>query len=79
MPQINSIISAMIPRPKDHENTDNPIKRVNSYFEKIMAKSLNFKFIKTYRPFMYTASNYVIRTIHNTTKMSTKDRHFRRV
>ena len=52
-PQINIIISAIIPRPKDHENTDNPIKRINSYLEKVMAKSLNFKFIKTYRPFMY--------------------------
>ena len=51
-PKINIIMSAIIPRPKDHDNTEDPIKRINSYMEKVM--SLNFKFIKSYRPFMFT-------------------------
>ena len=46
-------MSAIIPRPRDHQNTDDPIKRINFYMEKTMSKTLNFKFIKTYRPFMY--------------------------
>ena len=52
-PKINIIMSAIIPRPRDHQNTDDPIKRINFYMEKTMSKTLNFKFIKTYCPFMY--------------------------
>lgn len=52
-PKINIIMSAIIPRPRDHQNTEDPIIRINSYMEKTMSKTLNFKFIKTYRPFMY--------------------------
>ena len=52
-PKINIIMSAIIPHPRDHQNTDDPIKRINFYMEKTMSKTLNFKFIKTYRPFMY--------------------------
>ena len=52
-PKINIIMSAIIPRPRDHQITNDPIKRINFYMEKTMSKTLNFKFIKTYRPFMY--------------------------
>ena len=52
-PKINIIMSAIIPRPRDHQITDDPIKRINFYMEKTMSKTLNFKFIKTYRLFMY--------------------------
>ena len=52
-PKINIIMSAIIPRPRDHGNTEDPIKRINSYMEKVMSKTLNFKFINTYRPFMF--------------------------
>ena len=52
-PKINIIMSAIIPRPRDHGNTEDPIKRINSYMEKVMSKTLSFKFIKTYRPFMF--------------------------
>ena len=52
-PEINIIMSAIIPFPRDHQNTYDPIKRINFYMEKTMSKTLNFKFIKTYRPFMY--------------------------
>lgn len=52
-PNINIVISAILPRPVDHDITDTHIRRVNSYLLNNMSKSMNFKFIKTYRPFMY--------------------------
>lgn len=52
-PNINIIMSAILPRPVDHDKTDNIIRRINAYLCKNMSKSMNFKFIKTYRPFMY--------------------------
>ena len=52
-PSIKIIISAILPRPVDFDNTDNPSRRVNGYLEKFMSKKMNFLFIKSYRPFMY--------------------------
>lgn len=52
-PSINIIMSAILPRPVDHENTDIMIKRVNGYLQRNMSKSMNFRFLRTYRPFMY--------------------------
>lgn len=52
-PSIDIIISAILPRPIDHEVSDPVIKRVNSYLQKNMSRSMNFKFIRTYRPFMF--------------------------
>ena len=31
-------MSAIIPRLRDHGNTEDPIKRINSYMEKVMSK-----------------------------------------
>lgn len=52
-PNINIIISAILPRPVDHDRSDPIIRRINAYLNRTMCKSLNFKFIPTYRPFMY--------------------------
>lgn len=52
-PKINIIISAILPRPLDHEKTDPLIRRLNSYILKNMTKHLNIRFFRTYRPFMY--------------------------
>ena len=50
---ISIIISAIIPRPKDHFDTDPMIRRVNAHLQKVMSKDLNFKFICTNKPFMF--------------------------
>ena len=55
-PGIKILISAILPRPVDHENTDQVIKRINGYLLNNMSKAMNFKFLKTYRPFMYAGS-----------------------
>lgn len=52
-PSIEIIISAIIPRPIDHKISDPVIREVNSYLNKKMSKTMNFRFICTYRPFTY--------------------------
>ena len=52
-PTIKIIISSILPRPVDYDNTDNPSRRVNGYLEKFMSKKMKFLFIKSYRPFMF--------------------------
>ena len=52
-PAIKIIISAILPRPVDHEDTDLMIRRVNHYLKDRMSKDLNFKFICTFKPFMF--------------------------
>ena len=37
-PKLSIILSAILPRPKDHMNTDPLIRKVNGYIEKQMAK-----------------------------------------
>ena len=38
------------------------VLRINSYMEKVMSKTLNFKFIKTYRPFMFISERQRLRS-----------------
>lgn len=52
-PKIKIVISAILPRPVDHEITDPLIRRINNYILKNMSKNLNIRFFRTYRPFMY--------------------------
>ena len=44
-------ISAIIPRPVDHDVTDHIIGKINSYLHKTLSNELKFKFICTYKPF----------------------------
>ena len=50
---IRIIISAIIPRPVDHEITDPMIKKVNNYLQANMSHNMSFKFICTNKPFMF--------------------------
>ena len=52
-PTIRIIISAIIPRPVDHEVTDPMIRKVNKFLQVNMSHNMNFKFICTYKPFMF--------------------------
>ena len=52
-PGIRTIISAIIPRPKDHSITDRMIRDVNAYLSKKMSISQNSKFICKYKPFTH--------------------------
>ena len=52
-PGNNIIISAIIPRPRDHLDTDPMIRSVNSNLQKKTSKSQNFQFICTYKPFTH--------------------------
>ena len=52
-PSIHILISAILPRPIDHTYTDDFIRSVNGHLDKFMSKHLNFRFMKTYRPFMF--------------------------
>lgn len=52
-PKINIIISSILPRPKDYDQTDGFTRKINSYLLNNMSKPYNFKFIKSYRPFVY--------------------------
>lgn len=55
-PSIQIIVSAVLPRPKDHVITDPVIRQVNAYLQKSMSKSMKFKFVCTYKPFMHAGS-----------------------
>ena len=46
-------MSAIIPRPRDHALSDPMIRKVNQYLQKYMSTNMNFKFICTYKPFMF--------------------------
>ena len=52
-PGIRIVISAIIPRPKDHSITDRMIRDVNAYLSKKMSISQNSKFICKYKPFTH--------------------------
>ena len=49
-------MSAFIPRPKDPALTDPMIRQINAYLQKVMSCKLNFKFICTYKPFMFAGN-----------------------
>ena len=46
-PKINIIISSILPRPKDYDDTDVFTRRINSYLLNHMSKPYNFKSIKS--------------------------------
>ena len=50
-PSVQIVMSAIIPRVKDHKATNKIIRDVNSHLNKVMSKDMNFKFICTYKPF----------------------------
>ena len=52
-PSVHILISAILPRPIDHTDTDDFIRSVNGHLDKSMSKPLIFRFMKTYRPFMF--------------------------
>lgn len=55
-PSIHVIISSILPRPKDHSVSDSMIRAVNKHLNKVMSKSMKFKFVCSYKPFMYAGS-----------------------
>lgn len=52
-PEINILVSAILPRPVDHERTDPLIRKLNAYLQKNMSKTMKFTFLRTYKAFMY--------------------------
>lgn len=52
-PSINILVSAILPRPVDHEKSDPLIRKLNAYLQKNMSKTMKFTFLRTYKPFMY--------------------------
>lgn len=52
-PALHIIVSSILPRPVDHESSDKKIREINTKLEKSMSKDLNFKFVRSYRPFCY--------------------------
>ncbi|XP_060590908.1 uncharacterized protein LOC132745913 isoform X1 [Ruditapes philippinarum] len=50
---IHIIVSSLLPRPVDKDETESVIKQVNTCFEKEMSKDLNVKFVKSFRPFLF--------------------------
>ena len=52
-PNIQIVISSVLPRPVDDVVSKCVIFELNSYLENVMAKDLNFLFIKSYRPFCF--------------------------
>ncbi|XP_053399829.1 uncharacterized protein LOC123529329 isoform X1 [Mercenaria mercenaria] len=55
-PSIRIIVSSVLPRPVDHEITESCIKEYNRFLEDILAADLDFKFIRSYRPFCFKGS-----------------------
>ena len=55
-PSIQIIISGILPRPKDHTISDPVIRDVNKHLRVFMSKSMKFKFVCTYKPFMHAGS-----------------------
>ena len=52
-PSLKIVVSAIIPRPVDHEITDGIIRQVNTHLNNVMSKDMNFRFICTYKPFTH--------------------------
>ena len=55
-PFIHIIVSAILPRPVDHFDTDPMIRSVNKHLNKVLSKTLRFTFVPSYKPFMYAGS-----------------------
>ena len=52
-PNVQIIVSAIIPRPCDYEVSDPMVRKVNSHLNKVMSRDMNFKFVFTYKPFTH--------------------------
>ena len=52
-PKIFIIISSILPRPKNYDETDDFTRRINSYLLDKMSKPYDFKNIKSYMPFVF--------------------------
>ena len=52
-PSIQIVVSAILPRPVDLAVTDTVRRNVNDYIQKHMSKSMRFKFVCAYKPFMH--------------------------
>ena len=55
-PSIQIVISAILPRTEDHTISDPMIRSINKHLRVFMSKSMRFKFVCTYKPFMYAKS-----------------------
>ena len=55
---VQIIVSAILPWPTDHDITDPVIRKINKYLKDSMSKSMTFKFVFSYKPFMH-ASNVI--------------------
>ena len=53
---ISILMSAILPRPKDHMKTDPLIRKINAYIEKQMSKTSRITFLRSYKPFMYSGA-----------------------
>ena len=53
---IQIVLSAILPRPVDHTIIDPMIRSINKHLREFMRKSRRFKFVCTYKPFMYAIS-----------------------
>ena len=52
-PSIKIAVSSILPRPVDPKITDSVRRNVNDYLNKKMSKSMRFKFVCSYKPFMH--------------------------
>ena len=48
---IKIIISAIVPRLVDDEDSEPLLQKINGYLDKAMSQKMNFKFVRTYKPF----------------------------
>ena len=51
-PSNQLVVSAILPRPVDFDITDSVRRNINDYLQKSMSKSMRFKFVCAYKPFM---------------------------
>ena len=51
--KLSLILAAILPRSKNHMDTDPLIKKVNGYIEKQMTKTSQIRFLRSYQPFMF--------------------------
>ena len=52
-PYIQAFIFAILPRRKNHADTDDFIRSVNGHLVKFMSRPLNYWFLKAYTLFMF--------------------------
>ncbi|XP_045203369.2 uncharacterized protein LOC123556597 isoform X1 [Mercenaria mercenaria] len=47
------IVSSILPRPVDHSHSKSTVQQFNFHLQDYLASELNFKFIRSYRPFCF--------------------------